>query len=145
MVTLNKILYHYVENPKSSTQEKSPALALIELIRAYAVATQKYKEYGDMILYSIDKLYHAQMSYPCYYSKNFHSSEIDCNRLQEAFTLLTELNPIGLAAALNQLGRSDHDKPEKSFLEHWDSWKSTTLRLVLEFPKAISRAVNRSI
>ena len=138
-----KNLYGYVINPNSTTQAIGNPLSYVQIFRAYALAINHYKHYGEECLSWIDYLYRKQISYSCYWIREPSELLPYLKELQEAIKIINTFRPISIALQANQGPWATEVKPE-SLLGHYQNWVDASKKLAVYFVvKLIKKGINK--
>jgi glycosyltransferase involved in cell wall biosynthesis len=133
-------LYEYVMHGKSITQNTESSLAYTQLLCAYALAIDCYKNCDEQILFWIDHLYRKQMAYSCYY---IHSP-LDLlpfkDDLHKSMVIIANERPASLAAMANRGLWSPKTIPD-TFSAKWKIWVKASKELIRDFIPMIKRHV----
>ncbi len=95
---LSDILHEYVFSDDSVTTRMKNCWAYVEIYRSYVLAITSYQHLGPHVLSCIIDMYRTQLAWGCYQLGNTSELAGYQERLEEATTLLFNVNPYALAA-----------------------------------------------
>jgi glycosyltransferase involved in cell wall biosynthesis len=131
------VLYEYVLNESSATETFDTATAYCGVIRAFALAVDRYGDCGAPVLGEITRLYGRYLADDCYCVARQEDLIAHERAFAEALHLLADKHPLGLAALIK--GPRAARRKEESFREA----VGEAVRVVKRLPKLFFAALRR--
>ena len=106
VMVLRDTYYSYVENVRSASLASGSVAAFVQMLRAYAIATQLFASRGQRVLGSISNMYRAQFDWACYTVDDVVQLAGYQEQLLEAAEMIHRNFPLGLAMLSSRPSRN---------------------------------------